>query len=106
MINILHCSGPLCPRSTAQFYIGYARDKAQVAIRIAQHQRGDGARFTQVAVERGLTLTLVCLIDGNRTTERQLKRRKNTRKIVDRARRGTLRERVLWHDRMPEHISI
>ncbi len=98
MIYILHCSGPLCARSTAEFYIGYARDRSQVDVRIEQHRRGEGARFTQVAVERGLSLTLVCLIDGSRTKERQLKRRKNARKIVERARRGTLRERVLWHD--------
>lgn len=106
MIYILHCSGPLCPRHTAEFYIGYARDRNQVDVRIAQHRRGNGARFTQVAVERGLTLTLVCLIDGDRVKERQLKRRKNTSKIVDRARRGTLRKRVLWHDHMSEYVSV
>ncbi len=98
MIYILHCSSPLCPSSTAAFYIGYARDRAQVDVRIDQHRRGEGARFTQVAVERGLSLSLVCLIDGDRGKERQLKRRKNARKIVERARRGTLRELVLWHD--------
>lgn len=97
MIYILELSEPLSPRHTSRFYIGYARDKTQVYKRLQKHHEGRGARFTQVAVERNIQFWLVCLIDGTKKVERRLKNRHNARLIVERARKGTLRERVLWY---------
>ncbi len=96
MIYILRLSAPLSPLSTAQYYIGYAKDDETLLRRVTQHQKGNGARFTQVAVERNLAITVVTIIEGNRAVERKLKRQKNTRRIVERARRGTLKEHVLY----------
>lgn len=58
----------------ARHYLGYAQD---VAARVEQHQRGAGARLTQVAVENDIALELVRVWKGDRNLERRLKRRKN-----------------------------
>lgn len=58
----------------ARHYLGYTKN---IAARIEEHQRGAGARLTQVAVASGTTLELVRLWKGNRKIERLLKHRKN-----------------------------
>ena len=59
----------------ARHYLGYSTD---VAARLGEHQRGAGARLTQVAVANGTVLELVRVWKGDRKVERRLKRRKNT----------------------------
>ncbi len=59
----------------ARHYTGYADDIEQ---RIAQHQKGQGARLCEVVVEAGCTLILARIWpDQDRTFERRLKNRKN-----------------------------
>jgi len=73
-VYLLHFSAPLAPgRHTARHYIGFAED---LAPRINAHARGRGARFTEVAHERGLTFIVARTWNGDRKLERQLKRRK------------------------------
>lgn len=60
-------------RNSARHYLGFAPD-GQVAARVAEHQRGTGAKITAAAVARGLTLELAATLPGDRTRERQLKR--------------------------------
>jgi len=71
MIYLLHFDRPM---SHARHYIGFAGD---VAARLREHQAGRGARITQVAVGRGIELTLVRTWEGGRHDERRLKQSKN-----------------------------
>jgi hypothetical protein len=45
----------------------------------------------RAAVDRGIGFEVVATMPGDRTTERRLKKQKNTRRIVERMQRGTLR---------------
>ena len=58
----------------AGHYLGSADDLDR---RLAEHQRGTGARLTQVAVELGIELTLVRTWPGGSQQERRLKRQKH-----------------------------
>ena len=53
-----------------QHYLGFAHD---VATRVGEHRRGEGARLTQVLAERGITFTVARVWDGDRSLERQLR---------------------------------
>ena len=78
-VYLLHFSDPIAPgRHTAQHYLGYADD---LAPRVNAHMHGAGARFTQVAKERGLTFVVVRTWDGDRKLERQLKNRHEGRRL-------------------------
>lgn len=60
----------------ARHYVGYADD---IERRMDEHERGIGARLTQVAREAGIELILTRIWEGEgRDFERRLKRRKNT----------------------------
>lgn len=62
------------------YYIGYAKGDPQA--RIAEHQRGHGARLTQVAVQHGIALVPARIWKrGTRKDERKLKNRKNARQL-------------------------
>jgi len=55
----------------AQHYVGYAED---VSARVAEHRAGNGARLTQVCVERGIEFRVVrTWPDGDRALERRIK---------------------------------
>lgn len=61
-------------RHQASHYLGYSPDR-NLKARIAAHQAGKGARITQVAVERGITLTVTRIWPGEgRQDERRHKR--------------------------------
>ena len=66
-IYLLHFSAPV---GHAQHYLGSTVD---VEYRLAEHRSGQGARLTQVAVQRGATLLLVRTWHGGRNRERQFK---------------------------------
>ena len=71
---LLHLDRPLSDRHTCQHYLGWAAD---LEARIAAHLAGRGARLTQVALERGISFTVVRVWPaGDRTLERALKNRK------------------------------
>jgi predicted GIY-YIG superfamily endonuclease len=74
----------------AQFYIGWCID-GQLSSRLEEHRAGRGAAITRACNERGIAFDVVATMPGGRDRERQLKRRKNTRQIVERYTRGTLR---------------
>lgn len=72
VIYLIHFGAPLgSEKHKAQHYLGLAQD---IEARLAEHRRGGGARITQVAVERGITLTIVRTWSGGRQIERHLKR--------------------------------
>lgn len=74
---------------SAKYYIGYARDIDQ---RLNEHKKGLGAAITRYAVENDIEFKVIVTFPGqDRSFERKLKNRKNTKLIVDRAKRGTLR---------------
>jgi predicted GIY-YIG superfamily endonuclease len=72
-IYLLHFSAPIAPgRHTCQHYLGSAED---LAVRLAQHRAGSGARLCAVALERGIDFKLARTWSGDRKLEKQLKRR-------------------------------
>jgi GIY-YIG catalytic domain-containing protein len=74
-VYLLHFHTPIAPgRHTCQHYIGSAK---RLRERIKEHRAGRGARLTQVAIERGISFTVVRTWEGGRQLERQLKNRKN-----------------------------
>lgn len=76
MVYLLHLSIPLEPTGN-RHYIGFAASPRSLKQRLAMHHAGKGARFTQVAVERGIELELARVWEGTRQFERNLKRQKN-----------------------------
>jgi putative endonuclease len=90
-VYILEFSAPIGdptnPHGMAQFYIGWTR-RAELLYRLAEHRRGRGACITAAAVAAGRELKLACVLVAPRGMERQLKRRKSARKIVNQVRRG------------------
>ena len=58
------------PRFRAQHYTGHAKN---LEARLAEHERGRGARLTQVVVERGGSWRVADVEPGTRARERQLK---------------------------------
>lgn len=90
MIYILEFSRPLGnARHSARYYLGYCEDD-RLSDRLAEHQAGRGAAMTRFAVQNGISFNAVATFPGDRKTERMLKRRKNTPRIVERFNRGTL----------------
>jgi predicted GIY-YIG superfamily endonuclease len=74
-VYLLHFSPPL---AHARHYLGWTPDLAR---RLEDHQTGRGARITQVATERGITLHLTRTWPGDRHLERHLKRRKDAPRL-------------------------
>jgi hypothetical protein len=69
---LLHLERPLSPDHTAQHYCGWT--PGPVEERLTEHAAGRGARFTQVAVERGIGWELVRTWTGEtRADERRHK---------------------------------
>lgn len=75
---LLHFSEPISPNHTTQHYIGSAAD---LDARIEEHRKGQGARLTEVAKERGISFEVVRTWEGGRDFERKLKNRKNAPKL-------------------------
>ena len=72
-VYLLHLDAPISEHHTAQHYIGWARN---LDARIEHHRGGTGARFTQVAGERGIGFDVVrTWEDVDRNFERKLKDR-------------------------------
>ena len=87
MIYILEFSDVLGNRQNkrgqARYYVGWCED-GTLDRRIAAHRRGTGAAITRAAVNRGMTLSLVATLPGDRTEERRIKSWKNTPRLVKR----------------------
>jgi predicted GIY-YIG superfamily endonuclease len=90
LVYILKFEQPIgSQRHQAQFYIGYC-EPGRLDQRLQEHAAGIGAAITRAICQRGIGFEMVASFPGDRTLERRLKRQKNTRRIVDRYRRGTL----------------
>jgi putative endonuclease len=72
-VYLLHFDRPLSAGHTAQHYLGWSK---YLPARAIAHLRGRGARMTQVAVERGISFSIVRTWQGDRHFERKLKNRK------------------------------
>lgn len=85
MIYIIKFSKPLGnpenPRGQAKYYLGYCEDH-RLNERLDEHKVGLGSSITRWAVNHGISLNLVAVLDGDRTEERRLKNQKNTPRIV------------------------
>jgi predicted GIY-YIG superfamily endonuclease len=81
-VYILEFSAALgSARHRAKTYIGYC-EPGRLHARLAEHRAGQGAKITAAAVERGYTLNLVAVIEGDRKLERRLKNFKNARRAI------------------------
>jgi len=82
MVYLIHFDAPLgnpaSPHGMAQHYIGYTDD---LTSRLADHRAGRGAAIMAAVTARGITWRVVRTWDGDRTTERALKRRKNAPRL-------------------------
>jgi len=73
---LLHFDQPISKKHTCQHYLGYT--SRSIKARIAEHRNGQGARLTQVAIERGISFEVVRIWRKvNRSDERRLKNQKN-----------------------------
>lgn len=70
VVYLLHLDAPLHPTQRAQHYTGWAR---VLEARDSHHRDGTGARFTQVAVQRGIGWVIAKVEPGDKNRERQLK---------------------------------
>lgn len=75
-VYLLHFDQPIADH--AGHYMGSTADLDQ---RLADHAEGRGARLMEVCRERGIGWRLVRTWEGDRTTERRLKRRKNAPRL-------------------------
>lgn len=78
MVYLLHFTRPISRGTSrkgtplvAGHYLGSADD---LDVRLDAHRRGNGARLLQVIGERGITFELARTWEGDRKTERKLKR--------------------------------
>mgnify|MGYP005842157111 CR=1 FL=1 len=74
VLEFERCLGdPENPRGQARYYTGYCA--GDVAERLAEHRRGDGAAITRAANARGIGYRVVAILPcGSREAERRLKR--------------------------------
>lgn len=79
---------PANKRGQAKYYVGFCED-GRLKERLAEHEKGFGAAITAAAVRRGIAFSVVATLPGDRDRERQIKRWKNTPKLVERIRRGS-----------------
>ena len=77
-VYLLHFERPISEKHTAQHYIGWAY---HLGSRMQQHLKGRGARFTQVAKERGIPFVIAATWPGDRIYERELKRKKHASRL-------------------------
>lgn len=78
MIYILEFSRPM---HHARFYVGFCEDD-RLTERLKDHNSGRGAAITRAARQQGIELILVATLEGDRRKERQIKRQKNTPRLV------------------------
>lgn len=70
IVYLLHFERPISMAHTCQHYLGWCLD---LTARLAVHRAGNGARLTQIAVERGIGFEVVRTWEGTRELERYLK---------------------------------
>lgn len=65
----------------AQYYLG-CTDDGNLMRRLQAHRYGRGARFTQVAHERGIGWDVVLILPGDFSDERRIKRQGSVRRFL------------------------
>lgn len=76
------------PKGTAKYYVGWCK-AGEAERRLNEHRTGKGASITRAVAERGIQMNLVVVIEGvTRATERTIKNRGNTPKLVARMRKN------------------
>lgn len=78
IVYLLHFERPISKAHTTQHYLGWCLD---LPARLAVHRAGNGARLTQIAVERGIAFEVVRTWEGSREFERYLKNGKRGPKL-------------------------
>lgn len=74
-VYLLHFDAPI---AHAQHYLGYTTNLSQ---RLAMHANGNGARLTQVCLERHISWRLARTWTGGRNLERKLKNQKHSARL-------------------------
>src|SRR4051812_20328993 len=72
-VYLLHFDRPISDKHTTQHYMGWT---TYLPARAQAHMKGQGARLTQVAAERGIGFVIAATWPGDRNFERRLKNRK------------------------------
>ena len=75
VIYLLHFSRPF---KHARHYVGFTSD---LTARLSAHNKGQGARLLQVAIEAGITFQLARTWKGTRRDERRIKNSKNAPRL-------------------------
>ena len=75
---LIHLDAPLNPTHPARHYLGFS---SYLPARMAAHVSGRGARFMQVARERGISWQIARTWPGDRSQERKLKNYKNAPRL-------------------------
>jgi hypothetical protein len=99
LVYLLHLSEPLSPDHTAQHYVGWTRNADTLRRRLGHHRAGSGARFLDVARERGVSSELVAVYRGDRHLERRFKRHGDCPKMCPVCSPGNRRRLGLRDDR-------
>lgn len=77
-------------QASASFYLGWCEDR-RLGKRLREHFAGRGASITRAAVERGIDLKVVMVIEkATPELERRLKNQKNHERILKRWASGSL----------------
>ena len=83
MVYVLELSRPLAGR--AKYYIGWSKNLQTLDRRIKHHQRGtSGCAFTRAAIEQGIELKPIIVLDGERDLEPKLKNWKSGERVARR----------------------
>lgn len=95
MVYILRFETPLgSERHRAEFYVGWCAENG-LERRLKEHRNGTGAAMTRFASAAGIGFEVVATLPGaTRDDERRIKKMKNTRRVLDRIRRGTFGSRA------------
>jgi len=82
MIYLIHFDRPIGnlsnPHGQAQHYLGYTDNLDE---RLARHHEGRGAAIMAAVTQQGIGWRVVRTWEGDRATEKALKRRKNHRQL-------------------------
>lgn len=79
MIYLIHFDDKLAGR--AEHYLGFCSDQRDLSKRWAEHISGRGAKILRACNQQGITYVVAATFPGDRHRERQLKRRKNSRRL-------------------------
>lgn len=81
-LYVLRLHEPLARKDGgAQYYLGYTSEEYPIN-RLRAHAQGKGSRFTQVALERGISWDVVLILPGDSSDERRIKNQGSIRRFL------------------------